>query len=209
MDATLGVHPPICSPFDTNECCCSPTGVVPHERNASKSELVSQVPLSCLERNSSLLSPPPAFFAGGIAESLEPSKRCGVRIAAHVPGGKATLDKASLLNSHHTAPFPGIYGMDFFIVLNRPGYRVAKRKAKCAKIGYQHKVTKTDAVKWFKVGQRYNRFASMRPVGLGGVWFVLLQEDYCALILGVSHVSFSRPLYDLISQAKFDGIVTG
>lgn len=49
----------------------------------------------------------------------------------------------------------GIYGMDFYIVLNRPGYRVAKRKAKCAKIGYQHKVTKTDAVKWFQVGQNY------------------------------------------------------
>lgn len=45
----------------------------------------------------------------------------------------------------------GIYGMDFFVVLNRPGYRVAKRKAKCAKIGYQHKVTKVDAVKWFQV----------------------------------------------------------
>lgn len=41
--------------------------------------------------------------------------------------------------------------MDFFVVLNRPGYRVAKRKAKCAKIGYQHKVTKVDAVKWFQV----------------------------------------------------------
>lgn len=41
--------------------------------------------------------------------------------------------------------------MDFYVVLNRPGYRVAKRKAKSAKIGYQHKVTKTDAVKWFQV----------------------------------------------------------
>lgn len=41
--------------------------------------------------------------------------------------------------------------MDFYVVLNRPGYRVAKRKAKCAKIGYPHKVTKTDAVKWFQV----------------------------------------------------------
>eukprot|EP00904_Undaria_pinnatifida_P010352 jgi/Undpi1/6447/HiC_scaffold_20.g08928.m1 len=47
-------------------------------------------------------------------------------------------------------PSTGIYGMDFYVVLNRPGYRVAKRKAKCAKIGYQHKVTKTDAVKWFQ-----------------------------------------------------------
>ena len=46
--------------------------------------------------------------------------------------------------------------MDFYIVLNRPGYRVAKRKAKCAKSGYQHKVTKTDAVKWFQVGRSYD-----------------------------------------------------
>ena len=45
----------------------------------------------------------------------------------------------------------GIYGMDFYVVLNRPGYRVAKRKEKVAKIGYQHKVTKSDAVKWFQV----------------------------------------------------------
>ncbi|CAM9796592.1 unnamed protein product [Pylaiella littoralis] len=47
-------------------------------------------------------------------------------------------------------PSTGIYGMDFYVVLNRPGYRVAKRKAKSAKIGYQHKVTKIDAVKWFQ-----------------------------------------------------------
>lgn len=52
----------------------------------------------------------------------------------------------------------GIYGMDFFVVLNRPGYRVAKRKAKCAKIGYQHKVTKTDAVKWFQVRRLFPCF---------------------------------------------------
>lgn len=51
----------------------------------------------------------------------------------------------------HCPLLSGIYGMDFYVVLNRPGYRVAKRKAKSAKIGYQHKVTKIDAVKWFQV----------------------------------------------------------
>lgn len=58
----------------------------------------------------------------------------------------------------HVLDHSGIYGMDFYVVLNRPGYRVAKRKAKCSKIGYQHKVTKTDAVKWFQVGA-----VDMRP----------------------------------------------
>ncbi|CAM9444583.1 unnamed protein product [Choristocarpus tenellus] len=47
-------------------------------------------------------------------------------------------------------PSTGIYGMDFFVVLNRPGYRVAKRKAKHGKIGFSHKVTKIDAIKWFQ-----------------------------------------------------------
>lgn len=56
-----------------------------------------------------------------------------------------------IFNSSQLCEIAGIYGMDFYVVLNRPGYRVAKRKAKCAKIGYQHKVTKTDAVKWFQV----------------------------------------------------------
>lgn len=41
--------------------------------------------------------------------------------------------------------------MDFYVVLNRPGYRVAKRKEKVSKIGFPHKVTKTDAIKWFQV----------------------------------------------------------
>ncbi len=54
-------------------------------------------------------------------------------------------------STHRNCDPEGIYGMDFYVVLNRPGYRVAKRKAKCAKIGYQHKVTKADAVKWFQV----------------------------------------------------------
>ncbi|KAE9590131.1 putative ribosomal protein L5 [Lupinus albus] len=38
-------------------------------------------------------------------------------------------------------PSTGIYGMDFYVVLERPGYRV----------GIQHRVTKEDAMKWFQV----------------------------------------------------------
>jgi large subunit ribosomal protein L11e len=47
-------------------------------------------------------------------------------------------------------PSTGIYGMDFYVVLTRAGYRVANRKHKQGKVGVQHRVTREDAMKWFK-----------------------------------------------------------
>jgi len=47
-------------------------------------------------------------------------------------------------------PSVGIYGMDFYVVLDRPGYRVAKRKRSKAKVGPHHRVSKSDAIKWFE-----------------------------------------------------------
>jgi large subunit ribosomal protein L11e len=41
-------------------------------------------------------------------------------------------------------------GMDFYVVLDRAGYRVAKRRQRLAKVGVQHRVTKEDAIKWFQ-----------------------------------------------------------
>ena len=41
-------------------------------------------------------------------------------------------------------------GMDFYVVLERAGYRVARRRRCKAKIGHQHKLTKEDAMKWFQ-----------------------------------------------------------
>jgi len=46
-------------------------------------------------------------------------------------------------------PSIGIYGMDFFIVLGRPGFRVSSRKRCRSRIGVQHLITKEDAKKWF------------------------------------------------------------
>merc|ERR1711935_1137203 len=46
-------------------------------------------------------------------------------------------------------PSIGIYGMDFYVVLTRPGFRVAKKKRGRSKIGINHKITKDDAKKWF------------------------------------------------------------
>ena len=40
--------------------------------------------------------------------------------------------------------------MDIFVVLERPGYRVAKKKRNGGRVGNNHKITKEDAQKWFK-----------------------------------------------------------
>ena len=47
-------------------------------------------------------------------------------------------------------PTTGIYGMDFYVVLGRPGFRVSKRKRATSKIGPSHRVTKAEAIKWFE-----------------------------------------------------------
>jgi len=47
-------------------------------------------------------------------------------------------------------PSIGIYGMDFFVVLARPGFRVSKKKRRPGKVGAHHKISKEDAVKWFE-----------------------------------------------------------
>lgn len=47
-------------------------------------------------------------------------------------------------------PSIGIYGMDFYIVLSRPGNRVAYRKKKKGRVGFSHRVTKDEAMKWFQ-----------------------------------------------------------
>ena len=47
-------------------------------------------------------------------------------------------------------PSTGIYGMDFFVVLERPGFRVARRRHAKTRVGLHHKVTRSDAIKWFE-----------------------------------------------------------
>lgn len=51
-------------------------------------------------------------------------------------------------------PSIGIFGMDFYVVMGRPGARVARRKAKKARIGFSHRVKKEDTIAWFK--QRFD-----------------------------------------------------
>jgi large subunit ribosomal protein L11e len=51
-------------------------------------------------------------------------------------------------------PSTGIYGMDFFVVLGRRGFRVSRRKLRVAKVGTQHKISKSETIAWFQ--QKYD-----------------------------------------------------
>merc|ERR1712054_615650 len=45
-------------------------------------------------------------------------------------------------------PSTGIYGMDFYVVMGRNGFRVPKRKRAPGKIGLQHKIKPEETKKW-------------------------------------------------------------
>jgi large subunit ribosomal protein L11e len=47
-------------------------------------------------------------------------------------------------------PATGIYGMDFYVVLERPGYRVNQRRRCRQNIGLQHRITKKESMAWFR-----------------------------------------------------------
>lgn len=51
-------------------------------------------------------------------------------------------------------PSIGIFGMDFYVVMGRPGDRVARRRAKKARIGFSHRIKREDTMAWFK--QRFD-----------------------------------------------------
>jgi len=47
-------------------------------------------------------------------------------------------------------PEIGIFGMDVNVVLIRPGYRIARKSRKSARIGKSHRINKDEAVEFFK-----------------------------------------------------------
>merc|ERR1712193_65647 len=51
-------------------------------------------------------------------------------------------------------PYTGIFGMDFYVVLKRPGYRVSKKKHCRGRLGTSQRIGKEDAQEWFK--QQYD-----------------------------------------------------
>ena len=47
-------------------------------------------------------------------------------------------------------PATGIYGMDFYVVLHKPGNRVGRRKHCQSRMGVKNRITKEEAMKWFE-----------------------------------------------------------
>merc|ERR1712139_682509 len=47
-------------------------------------------------------------------------------------------------------PNTGIYGMDFYVVLCRPGFRVQRKKRCKGKVGLPHKITKEESIEWVR-----------------------------------------------------------
>merc|ERR1712121_559849 len=50
-------------------------------------------------------------------------------------------------------PGIGIYGMDFYIVLGRPGFNISQRRRRKSSIGAKHRISKEESMKWFQ--QKY------------------------------------------------------
>ncbi|TBT97740.1 ribosomal protein L11 [Hamiltosporidium tvaerminnensis] len=46
-------------------------------------------------------------------------------------------------------PSIGIFGMDFCVMLGRPGFRVSRRKRCKSVVGKKHRIGKDEAAKWF------------------------------------------------------------
>merc|ERR1712226_1751308 len=47
-------------------------------------------------------------------------------------------------------PSIGIYGMDFYIVLARPGFNINQRRRKRAALDTSTRLTKEESIKWFQ-----------------------------------------------------------
>merc|ERR1712145_10374 len=47
-------------------------------------------------------------------------------------------------------PSIGIYGLDFYVVLGRPGFSVVERRRKTGVVGFQYRLKREDAMKWFQ-----------------------------------------------------------
>jgi large subunit ribosomal protein L11e len=75
-------------------------------------------------------------------------------------------------------PGIGIFGMDFYVVMGRPGARITRRKQKKARIGFSHRVKKEETKAWFK--QRFDG--------------IILVRAYASLISLTADLSFTSEI---------------
>ncbi|MCO5549651.1 hypothetical protein L7F22_003124 [Adiantum nelumboides] len=51
-------------------------------------------------------------------------------------------------------PGVGIFGMDMVVVMDRPGFRISKRKQRNSRVGAKHRISKEETAAWFR--QRFD-----------------------------------------------------
>ncbi|KAH0503080.1 60S ribosomal protein L11, partial [Microtus ochrogaster] len=64
-------------------------------------------------------------------------------------------------------PSIGIYGLDFYVVLGRPGFSIADKKRRTGCIGAKHRISKEEAMRWFQ--QKVGRLANL-PCKVAHFW---------------------------------------
>jgi large subunit ribosomal protein L11e len=77
-------------------------------------------------------------------------------------------------------PAIGIYGMDFYCCMTRPGERVAKRRRCKSKIGHSHKINQNETIKWYK-----NRFEG-KMLSVHRIWNMIANWTRYRAINGLS-----------------------
>ncbi|KAA8577245.1 hypothetical protein EYC84_007228 [Monilinia fructicola] len=75
-------------------------------------------------------------------------------------------------------PAIGIYGMDFYACMTRPGERVAKRRRCKTSIGASHKIKREETVKWFK-----NRFEVLQDLSQRGLMELMTGKQRASLVV--------------------------
>ena len=82
-----------------------------------------------------------------VKDNFSDSGNFGFGIQEHIDLG---IPPHTIYSQRIVDPNTGIFGMDFYVQLARPGGRVSKRKAQRSRVGYSHKVTREEAMEWFK-----------------------------------------------------------
>ena len=88
-------------------------------------------------------------------------------------------------------PGIGIFGMDFYVVMGRPGARVARRRQQKTRIGFPHRIKKEDTMAWFK--QRFDGIILVRLLNTT----VTLDTEQIALEINIFYCLSTMLLYYL------------
>ena len=85
-------------------------------------------------------------------------------------------------------PSIGIYGLDFYVVLGRPGFSIADKKPRTGCIGAKHRISKEEAMRWFQQKVKldlsqveWRKVVLVNEVGMRGCkawWAALLKVEH-------------------------------